>query len=178
MLKILKFIDKTLGFAVKTSMWISGFSVLLIIGINSLDTVGRAFFNAPLVGAVEMTELLLAICIILAIPYAQRSGAHIRVDMLDRFFAGVAEKVLNFVSLSICLAMFAILTVMAYESAKIAITTFESSAGFLRVPIWIGKILAFIGFSLALSQTSFELFFSLNSRLRETEENRSEMMKH
>jgi len=175
---LIRFIDRPLGLAIRSAMWLSGFSVVLIIAINSIDTVGRAFFSAPLVGAVEMTELFLAICIILAIPFAQRSCAHIRVDLFDRFYGELQRKVVSTFSLLVCLTMFAILTVMAFESAKTSLATFESSAGFLRVPIWIGKALAFLGFSLATAQAGFELLSFVGSKGRSAKQDGTHAVTH
>ena len=175
---LIRFIDRPLGLAIRSAMWLSGLSVALIIAINSIDTIGRAFFSAPLVGAVEMTELLLAICIILAIPFAQRSSAHIRVELFDRLYGEFQKKVVSAFSLAVCLTMFAILTVMAFESAKTALATFESSAGFLRVPIWIGKVLAFLGFSLATAQAGFELLSFFGSKENAAKREAGHEVKH
>lgn len=159
-------------------MWLSGLSVALIVAINSIDTIGGAFFSAPLVGAVEMTELLLATCIVLAIPFAQRSCAHIRVDMFDHLYSEFQKKFVRTSSLAVCFIMFAILAVMAFDSAKTALATFESSAGFLRVPIWIGKVLAFIGFSLATAQAGLELLSFFSSRENAAKREAGHEVKH
>ena len=62
------------------------------------------------------------------------------------------------------------LTIQSYESAKDSIATFESSAGYLKVPVWIGKIAVAIGFGIALVEASVQLFaWFLFGRLTITE---------
>jgi hypothetical protein len=48
--------------------------------------------------------------------------------------------------------------VQSYESAKASIKTFETSAGFLSVPVWIGKISVTIGFGIAFFESLTQLF--------------------
>jgi hypothetical protein len=66
----------------------------------------------------------------------------------------------SFVLLSIVLTIlvFFMLTIQSYESAKVSVVTFESSAGYLRVPVWIGKISVAVGFGIALFEASVQLF--------------------
>jgi len=140
------------------AMVVSGASVATIIAVNSIDTLGRAFFSRPLTGAVEITELFLAMCIILAIPYAQRKLAHIEIDMFTQHCSAGLKKIFLLIAIVLTILVFFMLMVQSYESARASVVTFESSAGYLRVPIWIGKIAVTIGFGIALLEALTQLF--------------------
>lgn len=163
--RFVKLFDRISWFLVGCAMTVAASCVLGIIVVNSLDTLGRAFASKPLVGAVEITELLLAMCIILAIPYAQRKSAHIEIDVFRQFFGRRTQRILASLSLLLASGVFTLLALQSYESAVASVATFEASAGFLRVPIWVGKIAVFAGFTIAAIQTITQL---LNSVLTDT----------
>ena len=155
--KIHSVLDRVSATMVMLAMVVSGASVAAIIAVNSVDTLGRAFFTKPLTGAVELTELFLAMCIILAIPYAQRKLSHIEIDMFIQKCSVGWKKFFVLISIVLTILVFFMLTIQSYESAKDSVVTFESSAGYLRVPVWIGKISVAIGFGIALFEASVQL---------------------
>jgi TRAP-type C4-dicarboxylate transport system permease small subunit len=53
--------------------------------------VGRSFFDAPLVGDYELVQLLSAVAVAMALPYANWIGAHVIVD----FFTAKAPRKAN-----------------------------------------------------------------------------------
>ena len=54
-----------------------------LIGLTCVDVVARYAFNSPVNGAYELTELLLASLIFLALPLTTAAGEHIEVELLD-----------------------------------------------------------------------------------------------
>ena len=156
--KIYSVLDRVSATMVMLAMVVSGSSVAAIIAINSVDTLGHALFSKPLTGAVELTELFLAMCIILAIPYGQRMLSHIEIDMFTQSCSVGWKKFFLLISIVLTVLVFFMLTIQSYESAKDSVATFEASAGFLRVPVWIGKISVAVGFGIALFEASVQLF--------------------
>jgi len=51
--------------------------------LTCVDVVGRYFFNKPVTGGFEMTEMLLAALIFAGLPLVTLRGDHITVDLLD-----------------------------------------------------------------------------------------------
>ncbi|WP_417241613.1 TRAP transporter small permease [Celeribacter sp.] len=68
-------LNKTLGI---------GASLILfcLILITCVDVIGRYFFDRPLSGAFELTELLLAALVFLALPLTTECKEHIEVDLV------------------------------------------------------------------------------------------------
>ncbi|MBB4122483.1 TRAP transporter small permease [Martelella radicis] len=56
--------------------------LVTIMMITVVDVIGRYVLNAPLMGATELTELLLCAVIFLGLPAVCLDDAHIRVDIL------------------------------------------------------------------------------------------------
>ncbi|MBP6019659.1 MAG: TRAP transporter small permease [Burkholderiaceae bacterium] len=70
-------------------------AALSLLGMTALtcaDVFGRYFFNAPVFGALELTELLLAAVIFFGLPMATSRAEHITVDLFD---ACISQRMLN-----------------------------------------------------------------------------------
>ncbi|HTQ73723.1 MAG TPA: TRAP transporter small permease [Burkholderiales bacterium] len=57
--------------------------MLCLMLLTCVDVVGRYFFNTPVTGGFEMTELLLAALIFAGLPLVTLRSEHIVVDLLD-----------------------------------------------------------------------------------------------
>ena len=53
--------------------------------LTCADVIGRYFFGAPVFGAFEVTETLLAALIFAALPLVTLRGEHVTVDVFDAF---------------------------------------------------------------------------------------------
>ncbi|SFC01066.1 TRAP-type C4-dicarboxylate transport system, small permease component [Marinospirillum celere] len=62
---------------------LAGISLLSMMLITTVDVLGRFFFNAPLLGAIELMQLALAIVIFCAFPIVCWKEEHISIDLLD-----------------------------------------------------------------------------------------------
>lgn len=153
----IRLIDYACKIMINSAMVVASTCVALIIVINSLDTIGRGLASKPFVGALEMTELFLAMVVILSIPYAQRALIHIEIDILSQFFGPRLKQLTMGFSLVLTGAVFLMLAVQGYSNAASSIATFETSAGYLAVPIWLGKSAAVLGFAFAFVQTVSQL---------------------
>lgn len=134
--------------------------VAAIIIVGTADTAGR-LFNRPVLGAVEITEALLAAVIFLALPYAQRHGGHVVVDIVIQSFSERWRKVLHFFALVLTLAAFVLLAKQGYEGAAHAWRVGEVSAGYLPVPVWLSKLMAAVGLFIAVIETARQIVWAL-----------------
>lgn len=67
---------------IKALRLIAGSALLVMAVLTFVDVVGR-YFSAPVFGAAEMIQFLLAITIFAGLGLATVSGAHISVDILE-----------------------------------------------------------------------------------------------
>ncbi len=68
--------------------------LMSMMGLTVADVLGRYLRNAPVAGATEVTELLLAAVIFIGLPAASLDGDHIAVDLLTDRFRRTAKRLL------------------------------------------------------------------------------------
>lgn len=66
--------------------------------LTCMDVIGRYFFNNAVDGAVEITEIGLAILVFLEMPIITWRGGHVVVDILDNFVSNKVLRVLGLIS--------------------------------------------------------------------------------
>lgn len=64
---------------------IAGSALMLMMVITCIDVIGRYLFNKPLVGGVELIEVLLGVMIFMALPVISWRNEQVVVDILDPF---------------------------------------------------------------------------------------------
>lgn len=83
-----------------------------LILVTCVDVVGRYFFSAPLNGAFEITELVLAALVFAALPLTTERKEHIEVDLLVMVLKPWVQHIL-----SICAGIFSavVLVILAWR---------------------------------------------------------------
>jgi TRAP-type transport system small permease protein len=66
-----------------------------MMALTFVDVILRYFFNAPLSGSFEVTELLMAVLIFCGLPLVSRRGEHVAIDTLERHFPGLLQRLLQ-----------------------------------------------------------------------------------
>lgn len=61
--------------------------------ITVIDVIGRYFFSAPLNGAFELTEVLVAALVFAALPLTTERREHVEVDLLQPLSRGPLGRV-------------------------------------------------------------------------------------
>ena len=127
---------------------VAGATLFGMMLLTTADVTGRYFFNSPILGAVELTQLMLAALVFLSLPVVCWRQEHISVDLLDAVFPAklvwVREVLVN-------LLVTAALWVMARRVWALAERAFEwgDVTEFLRIPR--GYLIGLIAAMLALS---------------------------
>lgn len=131
--------------------------VMAIMFSTAADVASRQLTGSSIAGVVEYSEVLMVGLIFLGLAYAQRTGAHIGVDLVtERMPARVAHAVRS-VGLVIAIAIVAI---MAWETLEVALRSFESREfrfGLVQVPIWPARLLIPIGLTSLLLELAVTL---------------------
>jgi TRAP-type C4-dicarboxylate transport system permease small subunit len=98
------------------------FSLILV---TCVDVVGRYFFSAPLSGAFEITELLLAGLVFAALPLTTERKEHIEVDLINVILGDQAKE---YLSAFAGLFSAALLATLAWRLASHALSAAEDGA--------------------------------------------------
>jgi TRAP-type C4-dicarboxylate transport system permease small subunit len=98
------------------------FSLILV---TCVDVVGRYFFSAPLSGAFEITEILLAALVFMALPLTTERKEHIEVDLIN---VVLSDTIKRYLSVFAGLFSAALLATFAWRLAMHAMSAAENGA--------------------------------------------------
>lgn len=88
---------------------ISGIAVFSLMFLAVWSVLGRKFLGSPLLGYVDYIETAMPLIAIMGVSYVQRSGGHIRMDMLIGALSGRAKWLFELVSVLLILVLIAAL---------------------------------------------------------------------
>ncbi len=109
----------------------SGFILLFVMVYTVADVVMRYAFNRPFSGSVEVTEFAMSLIVFLALPYTGWAGAHISVDLFEKFLDRPALRLLPSVIAFVGAALF---VVIAWRVMLETTATLSQTSNMLRMP--------------------------------------------
>ncbi len=124
--------------------------VVVLVGICLLSTasvIGRAFFETPIKGDVELVQIGCALAISAFLPYAQMKHAHVIVDFFTLKAPRVVRQVFDIIA-ALILAVVAV--VLMWRSYFGAVSTYKwgTTTMILEIPEWLAHITIAPGFFL------------------------------
>ncbi len=156
---------RTIGFR-RGATFLLGLACLFVlaamIGLTCVDVVARYLFDSPVNGAYELTQLLLASLIFLALPLTTAAGEHIEVELLD----GLKSRAFKYLG-AVCagvatVSVFAIVAVELSEHAE-KLQRREQVTDSLEIPLYLIGWLGTASFAISAVAALFWTF----KRLRE-----------
>lgn len=69
--------------------------IALMIGVTCIDVIGRYLLNRPFGGAYELTQMLLAALVFVALPLTTADGGHVEVDLALHLFPRPVQALLG-----------------------------------------------------------------------------------
>lgn len=91
--------------------WLAGVTLIAMMFLTFADVIGRYFLSAPLLGAFEVTELMLAVTTFSALPAVTFNERHITIDILD---ATIPKHVLRLQTMAANLVVIGMLVLLSY----------------------------------------------------------------
>ena len=85
--------------------------------LTFVDVVLRYFFNSPIKGGFEVTEMMMAVLIFAGLPLVSRSNEHVTIDAFDRFFPDAFRRAMHVVIHLVCAAALAGMAWLLYRKA-------------------------------------------------------------
>jgi TRAP-type C4-dicarboxylate transport system permease small subunit len=73
--------------------WVTGLVLLAMMALTFVDVGGRYLFNAPIPGAFEITQLLLAVMVFTALPIVTGREQHVSISLVEQTLTGAVKKV-------------------------------------------------------------------------------------
>lgn len=134
---------------------IATFSMMLL---TTADAAGRYLLNRPILAAFELTTNYLMIAtIFLAMPYAYRQGANIRVTFLVERLDPRARLAVNHVVQVISMLYCAALVVATFQQARHMMST-NTTFATLDLPLWPAHLVVCLGLFVTTLMILLDLF--------------------
>ncbi|GHB42696.1 hypothetical protein GCM10007094_34990 [Pseudovibrio japonicus] len=135
-----------------------------LTGLTVVDVVGRYWFNAPVRGAFEVTQLMLGALVFAALPLTTSRREHVEVDMIYGLVPPVMQSLMTAISGFISTL---VLLVLSWRLAAHAERMMEdgSVTNALDIPLyplgWIAAVSALMsaGYTLVLFKNAFRRGF-------------------
>jgi TRAP-type C4-dicarboxylate transport system permease small subunit len=135
----------------------AGISIMVLMFFAVVQVVGRKVFNLPIFGYIDWVEQIMIVFAFVGIAYCQRSGGHVRMELVISHFRG---RLLWFVEiLGILVALFIVSALIpgSFEHFNRAIELGDSSIN-ADLPIWPAKLIIPIAFVTLWLRLLLQLF--------------------
>jgi TRAP-type C4-dicarboxylate transport system permease small subunit len=113
----------------------SGVTLIAMALMSLRSIVGRTFFESPLLGDYELVQMMSAVAVVMALPYANWIGGHVIVDFFTAKASVKTNAALDFLAQALMAAFSALLT------WKIAVGMLDlkgnmDASMMLNIPTW------------------------------------------
>ncbi len=133
----------TLGFA------LSAACTMALAVLGTVDVIGTNLFGAPVAGALELSEVALAVVVFMGLAYAQQQNAHISVDIVTNLAPRSLQRASTLVSLGFGGLLFGLLTWQAGVLAAESWSYREVASGYVSFPVYPAKAAVAVGWAVA-----------------------------
>ena len=143
-------LKRTLDALVTAAAWIGGVATVLMMLHVTVDVAGRAFFNRPLTGTIEIVSAYhMAALSFLPLAYIARERGHIIVELFTGWMQARPRALLDGLVAIVTVVYVAAFTWKAFEVALDKTHIREAKeAGIGFVEIWPARWLVVVGFGL------------------------------
>jgi len=151
---------------------LSGLAAFSLMFLAAYSVTGREFFESPLLGYVDLIELLMPLIAIMGVSYVQRNGGHIRMDIIIGAMKGRTLWFFELVSVLLILVLMIALVWgswahfdRSFDCAR-PLCSRDSSID-ISLPIWPSKLIVPVAFAvlcarLVLQAVGYARAFWLN----------------
>ncbi len=141
---------------------IGGVVLVAIMFLVSWSVFTRYVLNAPILGDQELVEIGMSLVVMMAMPFATLSGAHIRVDVLDNKLGVAGRFVGDLLSRGIGAYVLILLIQKTWDKALDAYE-YNDVTNMIEIPVWIAYGAISIGMGLFALVLILQLFNQLRS---------------
>ncbi len=134
-------IDATIRFLGSVTCVVVGIMALLVVS----NVLGRFLFDKPLLGIVELVEMMMVIIGFFAIAYTATSQGHVRVDLVLSRLSRRAQAVLGSIAFLLSAGIFAIITYQGIVNTIYYAQHLKEASTVLSVPFAPFRFLMALG---------------------------------
>jgi len=143
---------------------ISGWTVLILTLLVSLDVILRYLFKQSIPASVEITQALLVFTVYLVLGAVQEKKDHIRIDFFIDKIPTNAKRYWELIVCIVALVFLSLVFVSSVESFRSSLEMKEHYGGAIRIPIYPSRATIFIGSGLMMLVLVKEILLLLTSK--------------
>lgn len=116
---------------------LSLFTALMLFAlmwITLADVIGRDLFQAPILGAFEITEVMMGIVVFSGLPQVTMTDGHVAVTLLDGFLGPMARNVQRALVNLVCAGVLVLMAWQLWETAD-TMASYNDISLFLEIPL-------------------------------------------
>lgn len=141
-------LDRISSLVGKLAGGIAGVSILALLFINITNIALRETTGRGIGGAVELTEVVMAGIVYMAMAPAEISGTHVRTPILTNRLPSRAANSTRSVSMAIATMFIALTTVHTFEKAIMSQAAGEHRFALMSIPVWPARFAVAVGLAL------------------------------
>lgn len=136
--------------------YVAGVLLVSTMLLTVANVIGRRFFSQPIPGAIELTEVSMALIVYLGFAHAQDMGDHIAVDIVYLKLPEMIRPALNAIG---ALLSAAVAGMLAWQLYLFAVRMYDGgyTTSVLRVPLHL------VAFTCSLGALMFTLAFAASA---------------
>ncbi|TDR13260.1 TRAP transporter small permease [Marinomonas communis] len=146
---------------ISLSAAVGALGLIFIMLVLLADVIGRAF-GSPMYGSQDIITMSMTIVVFGAMAICDRSGGHIAVDLFERVYPSLLNRLIDIVSAILGAVIFVAIAYAVNESAKLS-AMLNLSTNLLRLPkVWFQNGLSLFALLTAIGMLlrALELIFS------------------
>ena len=154
-------IDRAVHLVERGTALISGFGIFAMMLLGVAQILLRKLLNFPILGYIDMVEIMMTFLVFLGLAYTERLGSHIRMEILVNYMKGRTLWLFELVSVIVGLFVCGVLVKYTWDHAIRAYTSGDSTID-IQLLWWPSKMVV----PVALSLLFIRLLVSLWGYLR------------
>lgn len=145
------------------SATVGALALVLEVGVILVDVIGRAFGH-PLFGSQDIVTMVMVLLVFGGMALCDRQGGHISVDLLERKFPRIVNRVIDIFAALLGAVIFVFIAWAVWESAKLS-QMLNLSTNLLNLPkVWFQWALCSFSLVAACGMALRALELSLSGR--------------
>ncbi len=154
-------IDRAVHLVERGTALISGFGIFAMMLLGVAQILSRKLLNLPILGYIDIVEIMMTFLVFLGLAYTERLGNHIRMEIFLNYVKGRALWVFELISVLVGLFVCAVLTKYSWDHAIRAYNSGDSTID-IQLLWWPSKMVV----PAALALLFLRLLVSLWAYLR------------
>jgi TRAP-type C4-dicarboxylate transport system permease small subunit len=157
-------VKKTVSFLSKGGHILGSAAIIVTMFLVCADVFARYVLKAPIVGAFEINEFLIAGIIFIGFAYSQAQKAHMNIDLLTNRLSPNIKFFLKIFNLAAVFLFYALIAWRGMVGCWEAFELDDRTPGLIRIPYWPAKAVVPLGAVLLCLQVLMDIAECLGGR--------------